>query len=41
MDAAERIAARAIGADPLPKKPIEIEYHAKDKNIRRLDRQHH
>jgi mono/diheme cytochrome c family protein len=33
--AAERIAARAIGADPLPKKPLEVEYHAKDKRIRR------
>ena len=38
MDAAERIAARAIGADPLPKKPIEAMYHAKDKKIQRLDR---
>jgi hypothetical protein len=33
--AAERIAARAIGADPLPKKPLEVEYHAKDKRIQR------
>ena len=33
--AAERIAARAIGADPLPKKPVAVEYHAKDKRIRR------
>jgi len=33
--AAERIAARAIGADPLPKKPLEFEYHSKDKKIRR------
>ncbi len=32
--AAERIAARALGADPLPK-PLEAEYHAKDKRIRR------
>jgi hypothetical protein len=37
ISAAERIAARAIGADPLPKKPIEAEYHAKDKTIRRPD----
>ena len=37
IDAAERIAARAIGADPLPKKPLEFEYHAKNKTIRRLD----
>ncbi len=35
--AAERIAARAIGADPLPKKPIEAEYHAKNKAVRRPD----
>lgn len=37
MEAAERIAARAIGADPLPKKPLEFEYHAKHKTIRRPD----
>jgi mono/diheme cytochrome c family protein len=36
LNAAERIAARAIGADPLPK-PIEVEYHNKDKRIRRVD----
>ncbi len=36
--AAERIASRAIGADPLPKKPIEAQYHSKDKTIRRLTR---
>jgi len=35
---AERISARAIGADPLPKKPMEAEYHSKDKNIQRVDR---
>jgi hypothetical protein len=35
MDAAERIAARAIGADPLPKKPLEFEYHTKNRTIRR------
>ena len=35
--AAERIAARAIGADPLPK-PLEAEYSKKNANIRRLDR---
>jgi len=35
--AAERIASRAIGADPLPKKPVEAEYHIKHKTIRRLD----
>lgn len=37
MRAAERIAARAIGADPLPRKPLEFEYHAKNKTIRRPD----
>ena len=37
MNAAETIAARAIGADPLPKKPIQIEYSAKTKTIRRPD----
>src|SRR5262249_40721132 len=36
IEAAERIAARAIGADPLPK-PVTAEYHAKNKTIRRLD----
>ena len=35
--AAERIASRAIGGDPLPKKPVEAEYHIKHKTIRRLD----
>ena len=37
LTAAERIAARAIGADPLPK-PLEAEYSRKNSNIRRLDR---
>jgi hypothetical protein len=37
MNAAETIAARAIGADPLPKKPIQIEYSPKTKSIRRTD----
>lgn len=36
--AAERIAARAIGADPLPAKPITAEYASKDKTLRRIDR---
>ncbi|MBL8212147.1 MAG: DUF1592 domain-containing protein [Bryobacterales bacterium] len=35
LDAAEEIASRAIGANPLPKKPLEFEYHAKEKKIRR------
>jgi mono/diheme cytochrome c family protein len=38
LRAAERIAARAIGADPLPKKPVDAEYHSKEKAIRRIDR---
>jgi mono/diheme cytochrome c family protein len=37
LSAADTIAERAIGATPLPKKPIEISYAAKDKNIRRPD----
>jgi mono/diheme cytochrome c family protein len=36
LEAAERIAARALGADPLPK-PVEVEYAAKTKTIRRPD----
>jgi len=36
MAAAESIASRAIGADPLPK-PITVEYAAKEKKIRRPD----
>jgi hypothetical protein len=37
LSAAEKISARALGADPLPKKPLEAQYHSKDKKIRRLD----
>jgi hypothetical protein len=37
LNAAETIASRAMGADPLPKKPLEITYELKTKNIRRLD----
>ena len=37
LNAAEVIASRAMGADPLPKKPLEIAYELKTKNIRRLD----
>jgi mono/diheme cytochrome c family protein len=37
MSAAERIASRAIGADPLPKKPIEAEYSRRTMNLRRVD----
>ena len=36
LKAAARIASRAVGADPLPK-PLEAEYAAKDKKIRRPD----
>ncbi|HYI92361.1 MAG TPA: DUF1592 domain-containing protein [Bryobacteraceae bacterium] len=37
ISAAERIAARAIGADPLPKKPLSAEYSRKDNTLRRID----
>jgi len=37
LDAAETIASRAMGADPLPKKPLQAQYHTKDKTIRRVD----
>jgi hypothetical protein len=37
MDAAEVIASRAMGADPLPKKPLEIVNDLKFKTVRRLD----
>ncbi len=37
MAAAERIAVRAIGADPLPKKPVEAKYSRETMNTRRLD----
>jgi mono/diheme cytochrome c family protein len=36
LAAAERIAARAIGADPLPKKPIEAEYSRRTTGLRRV-----
>ncbi len=38
ISAARTIAARAIGADPLPPKPIEIEYSTRLKNLRRIDK---
>jgi cytochrome c5 len=38
MDAAETIASRAMGADPLPAKPLEVQYHTKDKTVQRVDR---
>lgn len=37
LDAAETIASRALGATPLPAKPVEFDYHLKDRRIRRLD----
>ena len=37
LNTAEVIASRAMGADPLPKKPIEITCELKTKNLRRLD----
>jgi mono/diheme cytochrome c family protein len=40
LAAAESIASRALGADPLPKKPVSTEYHAKDKRIQRPDYSH-
>jgi hypothetical protein len=36
LSAAGSIARRAVGADPLPKKPLEIQLHFKDKRIRRV-----
>ena len=37
LNAAEAIASRAMGADPLPKKPIEVSDDLKTKTLRRLD----
>jgi hypothetical protein len=37
LNAAESIASRAMGADPLPKKPIESTCDLKTKTLRRLD----
>jgi hypothetical protein len=37
LNAAETIASRAMGADPLPKKPIEVTSDLKTKTLRRLD----
>jgi hypothetical protein len=36
LAAAERIASRAVAADPLPK-PVEVSYAAKDKRVRRVN----
>jgi hypothetical protein len=37
LNAAEAIASRALGADPLPKKPLELISDLKTKTLRRLD----
>jgi hypothetical protein len=37
LSAAGTIARRAVGADPLPRKPLEIQLHLKDKRARRVD----
>ena len=37
LDAAEAIASRAMGADPLPKKPLQATFSTRDKTIRRVD----
>jgi Protein of unknown function (DUF1592)/Protein of unknown function (DUF1588)/Protein of unknown function (DUF1587)/Protein of unknown function (DUF1595)/Protein of unknown function (DUF1585) len=37
LSAAQKISAKALGADPLPKKPLQIQFAAKDKKIRRPD----
>ena len=37
LNAAETIASRALGADPLPKKPIEATCDRKSRTLRRLD----
>jgi len=37
LNAAETIASRAMGADPLPRKPLLIAYDVKTKSVRRLD----
>jgi hypothetical protein len=37
LKAAADIARRAVGAEPLPKKPLEIQLHFKDRRIRRVE----
>jgi hypothetical protein len=37
LSAAATIAARAVGADPLPKKPLELQLAFKDRKVRRVD----
>ncbi|WP_051670284.1 DUF1592 domain-containing protein [Bryobacter aggregatus] len=36
LNAAERISARALGLEPLPKKPLEFTYVSREKTIRRV-----
>jgi hypothetical protein len=38
LEAAETIASRALGADPLPAKPVDFEYHTKNRTVRRIGR---
>lgn len=38
LSAAGHIASQAIGADPLPAKPLEIQLALKDRKVRRIDR---
>src|SRR5437588_2109197 len=37
LSASANIARRAIGADPLPKKPLELQLAMKDRKVRRVD----
>jgi hypothetical protein len=37
LSASANIARRAVGADPLPKKPLEIQLAFKDRKVRRID----
>jgi Protein of unknown function (DUF1592)/Protein of unknown function (DUF1588)/Protein of unknown function (DUF1587)/Protein of unknown function (DUF1585)/Protein of unknown function (DUF1595) len=37
LSAAAKIAARAVGADPLPGKPLELQLAFKDRKVRRVD----
>jgi hypothetical protein len=36
LEAAEKISLRALNLTPFPKKPVEFEYHTKDRNLSRL-----
>jgi Protein of unknown function (DUF1592)/Protein of unknown function (DUF1588)/Protein of unknown function (DUF1587)/Protein of unknown function (DUF1585)/Protein of unknown function (DUF1595) len=37
LSSAAKIAARAVGADPLPEKPLELQLAFKDRKVRRVD----